>query len=102
MDSAHTSQITLNRRSSHVSFKAGVPSRSPPSLTYLSYPLRSFRCTAPRNDLDGVGGLRAHLLTEQLIHTLDVRTLWEDYGIVANVLVSRTLLLAFNDGVVQL
>ena len=51
----------------------------------------SFRCTAHYDDLDTGGGPRAQTHTEQLLQTLDLRTLWEDYGIVGNVEVSSTV-----------
>ena len=57
-----------------------------PPLWYYDV-LTNSRCTAPHNDLDVGAGPCAHLLTEQLIQMLDSRTLWEEYGIVANVVV---------------
>jgi hypothetical protein len=48
----------------------------------------SFRCTAHHDDLDAGGGPRAQTHMEQLLQMLDLRTLWEDYGIVGNVEVS--------------
>lgn len=45
-------------------------------------------CTAQNGDLDSGGGPRAHAHSEQLRTTMDPRTLWDDYGIVADVEVS--------------
>ncbi|KAF5379796.1 hypothetical protein D9615_005664 [Tricholomella constricta] len=44
------------------------------------------RCTAPSNNLDGKGGRRSHELTLAVIAALDVKTLWEQYGIVSDLL----------------
>ena len=43
------------------------------------------------DDLDTGGGPRTQTHTEQLLQTLDLWTLWEDYGIVSNVEVSSTV-----------
>lgn len=47
-----------------------------------------FRCTAPWNDLDSKQHVRrskAH--TELLTESFDLRTLWNEYGLVADVIV---------------
>lgn len=55
-------------------------------------------CTAQNSDLDGGGGPRAHAHTEQLRTTMDPRTVWDEYGIVADVEVSGigTMLVIFD------
>jgi Holliday junction resolvase RusA-like endonuclease len=48
----------------------------------------SHRCDAPAKNLDGdVGGRRTHNLTKALFDVLDGGTLWNDYGIVDEILV---------------
>ena len=49
------------------------------------------RCTAPHHDLEGeLGGPRSHLHTETLMSsgTITLRELWDDYGIVGDILVT--------------
>ncbi|KAI9567640.1 hypothetical protein HD554DRAFT_2322505 [Boletus coccyginus] len=43
------------------------------------------RCTAQNSDLDRDGGPRAHIHTAQLRATMDLRALWDNYGIVGDV-----------------
>jgi hypothetical protein len=48
-----------------------------------------FRCTAPADDLDSTeAGRRSHVHTDALLNTYSLKILWEDYGIVGNVVVS--------------
>ena len=47
------------------------------------------RCTADQKDLDGEAGLQSHEHTQLLMETLDCKTLWDEYGIVGDVLVSK-------------
>ncbi|KAF8816026.1 hypothetical protein BYT27DRAFT_7078340, partial [Phlegmacium glaucopus] len=47
------------------------------------------RCTADRKDLNGEAGFRSHEHTQLLMETLDCKTLWDEYGIVGDVLVSE-------------
>ena len=62
------------------------------SLDNLCHPSAiQLRCTAPQHDLEGVlKGPRSHLHTETLMHsgTITLRELWDDYGIVGDILVS--------------
>jgi hypothetical protein len=46
-----------------------------------------FRCTASSKDLDGEGGRRSHEHTVSLFETLDAKELWDEYGIVDDVMV---------------
>jgi hypothetical protein len=49
--------------------------------------------TSPKN-LDGDDGRkdrRAHVLTEALMDALDKKDLWYDYGIVADIMVSASI-----------
>jgi hypothetical protein len=45
------------------------------------------RCNAWHDDLDGEGGRRSHELTLALFDVLDKKRLWEDYGIVDDIMV---------------
>ena|SRR5882762_9094286 len=45
-------------------------------------------CLADRQNLDSGGALRSHEHTKQLMHTLDQEHLWDDYGVIDDVLVS--------------
>jgi hypothetical protein len=59
--------------------------------TYTTPFTVQLRCTAPHHDLEGeLGGPHSHLLTEMLMSsgTFTLRELWDDYGIVGDVLVS--------------
>ncbi|KAI0083393.1 hypothetical protein BDY19DRAFT_978759 [Irpex rosettiformis] len=44
------------------------------------------RCTAPSSNLDGDGyGRRSHIHTNTLLKAFDTKTLWDDYGIVSDI-----------------
>ena len=47
------------------------------------------RCTADRKNLDGGGVRRSHEHTRLLMETFSVKTLWDDHGVVADILVSH-------------
>lgn len=47
----------------------------------------SVRCTAPFNDLDSGCGRRSHELTRTLLDAFDLKTLWEDYGVIGDIVV---------------
>lgn len=47
-----------------------------------------YRCTAPPNNIDGPGGRRTQEFTNSLIDELDSKTLWDEYGIDDDVVVS--------------
>jgi hypothetical protein len=53
-------------------------------LTHLLY----FRCTARSKDLDGDGFRRSQEWTELLVDSFPRGVIWDDYGIVADVIVS--------------
>lgn len=46
------------------------------------------KCTANKDDLDGVRGRRTHEWTQAAMGAFDDKTLWDDYGIVSGVMVS--------------
>lgn len=48
----------------------------------------SCRCTALPDDLDGKAGPRSHQHTEALLAEYDLKMLWNDYGIVGDLVVS--------------
>ena len=61
--------------------------------------LTSSSCTAQNRDLDGDGGPRAHIHTAQLRATMDLRALWDNYGIVGDVevcLICKSVLLVLT------
>ena len=47
------------------------------------------RCTADRKNLDGGGVRRSHEHTQLLMDTFNVKTLWDNHGVVADILVSH-------------
>ena len=52
---------------------------------------RLARCTGLANDLDGPADPRNHYLTDELIASFpDGRTLWDEYGIDDNIVVSHS------------
>jgi hypothetical protein len=53
----------------------------------VSYKCR-IRCTADRKNLDGGGVRRSHEHTRLLMDTFSAKTLWDDHGVVADILVS--------------
>ena len=53
----------------------------------LTYPCR---CDAHRDDLDGDSDRRTHAVTDYLLDALDLKHLWDEYGIVGDLLVSCT------------
>jgi hypothetical protein len=48
------------------------------------------RCTADRKNLDGGGVRRSHEHTQLLMDTFGAKTLWDDHGVVADILVSHS------------
>ena len=49
-----------------------------------------FRCQAPSHNLDSEESIRQHTqeITEALVNTYDVATLWSEHGIVSDIVVS--------------
>ncbi|KAI0702724.1 hypothetical protein C8Q76DRAFT_771687 [Earliella scabrosa] len=45
-----------------------------------------YECDARRQDLDGGGHLRSHEITDALLDSMDLKALWDDYGIVGDLL----------------
>ena len=53
-----------------------------------------FRCTAPHNDLDGDGYVsRRRDHTEALVEQLELGILWDEYGLVGDIVVHIVLFL---------
>ncbi len=50
-----------------------------------------FRCTANRTDLDGEGGRRSREHTELLVNEFELGTLWDEYGLVGDIIVHVVL-----------
>lgn len=87
-----TLQIIQSKCSYLALSKDGVLSecriRSLKSVLLLTF-LRYDRCTAPPNNLDGRGyPRRSHVHTRALLEAFDHRVLWDDYGVVADIIVS--------------
>jgi hypothetical protein len=76
-----------------VLFRAGVRSKCliPFQFLFTTYSTVG-RCTAPADNLDAESGRRSHIHTDALIEQYSHRMLWEDYGIVGEVIVSHILL----------
>jgi hypothetical protein len=85
---AHISQTIPNRHCWPASCKAGAQSTS----SYYSHETlltNFFRCTAPAADLDSKRHVRrsqAH--TELLVEGFELSVLWDEYGLVGDVVVS--------------
>jgi hypothetical protein len=52
------------------------------------------RCTAPADNLDAESGRRSHTHTDALLEQYGLRMLWNDYGVVGEVIVSILLFVA--------
>jgi hypothetical protein len=50
------------------------------------------RCTAPADNLDAESGRRSHAHTDALLEQYSLKILWDDYGIVGDIIVSGILL----------
>lgn len=57
----------------------------------LCSPSMPGRCDAPRQNLDGGGDRRTHGVTDALLDSLDLKDLWDDYGIVGDLLVGPSM-----------
>ena len=53
----------------------------------MKYYLNNTRCDASKDDLDGESDSRSHEVTNGLLAVLDHKTLWDEYGIVVEVIV---------------
>ena len=51
---------------------------------------------AKPNDLDGEGDRRAHAVTDHLLDILSLKALWDEYGIVGDLLVRYVHLICFT------
>lgn len=51
-----------------------------------------YRCTARKDDLDGGGGHRSREHTELLVSEFELGTLWDEYGLVGDIIVCSNLL----------
>jgi hypothetical protein len=49
------------------------------------------RCTAKRTDLDGESGRRSREHTELLVNEFELGTLWDEYGLVGDIIVHMVL-----------
>jgi len=58
-----------------------------PFVAHVCLTIVISRCTAKRTDLDGEAGRRSHDHTELLVNTFELGTLWDEYGLVGDVVV---------------
>jgi len=82
--------ITLSKSYWHVLFKVGVHGmRCYWLLLYTTLLIKPYRCRAPSKNLDDVfyQQQRTKEITEALIMTQDVPTLWSEHGIISDVVV---------------
>lgn len=83
-------QIILNKRFLRALFRVGVRSRSLLKLESKCFSdLIVIRCTAQQNNLDGGGGRRSRDHTELLVRELELGVLWDEYGLVGDIVVCR-------------
>jgi hypothetical protein len=85
------SQTTLSRFFWVVLSKTGVLGMNPSLLIQLNniHPLSVFNsCTAHHSNLDGEAGPRSKEHRQQAIDCLGLGELWDDYGIVGDIIVS--------------
>lgn len=68
-------------------------------MVQLSYHLcQDNRCTAIPSDIDGFRGRRTRAFTDELLDTLDSKTLWDEYGIDDDILVcTKVFIMLFSD-----
>ena len=57
------------------------------TVFHIGANLFDLRCTARAHDLDGEAGLQSQEHMEALVNLFDLKMLWEDYGIVGDVIV---------------
>ena len=89
MGSAPTSRTIQNRHSLHALYRAGVQSMY--SYVDFCWLMTLFRCTAPASDLDsGHHVCRSQAHTEHLVEKLELGELWEEYGLVGNIIVRKS------------
>ena len=91
-------QIIQNRLHSQGLSQAGVLSVCLALLSDCLIVYESFyRCTALPSNIDGLHGRRTRAFTDKLLDTLDSKTLWDEYGIDNDIMVSTSfqLLITF-------
>jgi hypothetical protein len=55
------------------------------------------RCTAHQNNLDGGGGRRSRDHTELVVSELELGVLWEEYGLVGDIVVCLFIINRFRE-----
>jgi hypothetical protein len=81
-------QITLSKFCSPVSCKGGAHSEySRFSFFIFIYNYYPSRCTVKQTNLDGEGGRCSHEHTELLVREFELGTLWDEYGLVGDLVV---------------
>lgn len=90
----HTQLIIQNKHFLPVLFKAGVLGKTLHSAIIHTHIQGYARCTAPSQDLDGERHLRrsrAH--TDELGEAFELGVLWDEYGIVGDVIVNFLIII---------
>lgn len=89
-ESDHTLPTILSKFFSHALCKVGVLGEL---HCYGEYSIvdYEFRCAALPHNLDGQVGRHSHVHTEALLAKYDLKTLWNDYGVVGDLLVRHIL-----------
>lgn len=91
MGLAHILLIIQSKSYAHALYRVGAQGD-----LFLSCDLGNYsdeikcRCNAAWDNLDGEGGRRSHELTLALFDALDRVALWDDYGIVSDIMASQT------------
>ena len=89
MGLAHISQTIPNRHCCPASCKAGAQGMTSYHKTRDTPLTKIFRCTAPATDLDSKWCVcRSQAHTHLLVEGFDLGDLWDEYGLVGDVVVS--------------
>ena len=94
MDSDHILPIIRSSASSPVLFKVGAQGNEKQFVSNENTcsPSVFSRCTAPSRDLNGHRHLCcSHTHTDMLVREFELGTLWDEYGIVGDIIVSNVL-----------
>jgi hypothetical protein len=83
----HTLLTTRNKHSLLASCKDGVPSECILSAFYALLIRLGLRCTIPLGDPNGQGVRRCREHTEALVEELQLGVLWDEYGLVGDIVV---------------
>ena len=88
MDWDHILQTILNKPFLHVLSRVGVQSAFFLSFFIILSVLIGFRYTTHADNLDTPAGQQLHEHTDTLLEAFTLKELWDEYGIVGDLLVS--------------